>query len=56
MSEQDPIDHIEMYQRNIKEIQSQLQQAYIRIGELNEQLSELKRIKDGKGSTPRDNS
>lgn len=56
MSIQDPIDQIEMYQRNIQEIQSQLQLAYIRISELNEQLSELKRIRDGKGSTPRDNS
>lgn len=36
----------EQLRTNIKELQQQLQQAYIRIGELNMEIQDLKRYKD----------
>lgn len=57
MSIHDPVNERDIHQRNIHDLQSQLQDAYIRIQALNSEITELKqRIKDGKGSTSRDNS
>ena len=57
MSIHDPVNERDIHQRNIHDLQSQLHEAYIRIQALNSEITELKqRIKDGKGSTSRDNS
>ena len=47
----------EIHQKNIRDLQAQLQEAYVRINALNQEITELqKRIKDGEGSTSRNNS
>ena len=57
MSIQDPVNERDIHQRNIHDLQKQLQEAYVRINALSAEVTELKqRIKDGKGSTSRDNS
>ncbi len=57
MSIHDPVNERDIHQRNIHDLQSQLQEAYVRINALNNEVNQLKqRIKDGKGSTSRDNS
>ena len=57
MSIHDPVSERDIHQRNIPDLQKQLQEAYVRINALSAEVTELKqRIKDGKGSTSRDNS
>ncbi len=57
MSMHDPVNERDIHQRNIHDLQSQLQEAYMRINALNKEVNELKqRIKDGKGRISRDNS
>ena len=57
MSMHDPVNERDIHQRNIHDLQSQLQEAYMRINALNKEITELKqRIKDGEGRISRDNS
>lgn len=55
MSLNDPVNEIEMHQRNVRDMQKQLQEAYMRINVLSTEVAQLKqRIKNGEGTTPRD--
>ncbi len=64
MSIHDPVNERDIHQRNIHDLQRQLQEAYVRISALSSEITELKqkiaiknkRIKDGKGTTSRNNS
>ena len=42
MSLQDPTNEREIHQRNIRDMQEQLQQAYKRINALNNEIAQLK--------------
>ena len=55
MSLNDPVNEREMHQRNVRDMQKQLQEAYMRINVLSTEVAQLKqRIKNGEGTTSRD--